>query len=362
MPETNNDNQGNDNTVFNLSAQPEADVPIGVSADQTTMFAEPATMFAEQTQPVAEDVTRMEIPHNEIAAEQPAVVASEGLDKNGQPEEAVSSGMKMKILATLVIVGIAGYAAYWVQEPVQLRTDVLGGGASAPAAGSTVADTGTVAANASGAADATSTPADATASPSVSVDVSLFGFNPAALSIDKGTTVVWTNTSTADQTVIGTAADGESFSSPVLTSSESFSFKFDTDADFSYYSTYNPALKATIKVGTGTPAPAATDVGATSPMEATSPTDIGGGVSPAVDNTLNSAAQTALSGLNPAATGALSSAAVTTSTTADQLSPAAAEIMPKKLSKTGPAEDIYAVILIGAAWLNRKKLIRVFKK
>jgi len=277
-----------------------------VSPDQMTLLPEnPAATVS------------LDIPHN---AEQPAPVnvletaATENVAINAastpaQPEipatvepvmaenapvpatatDEVSSGTKIKIIAALLIVGIAGYIAYWVQEPLQIKADVTSpatttdtskpvADASLPTDSSTSTSGGTAATDTTTTATTpttTTTTAATVTGPSKNVDVSLFGFEPATLQIDKGTTVIWTNTSTEDQTIIGSSTNGQSFASPVLTAGQTFNYMFDQDGTFEYYSTYNPALKASITVGTGTAA-ATTSAPATETTSPAATTPAGG--------------------------------------------------------------------------------------
>ncbi len=362
---TNNDahTNGDENSVFHLNTSTPID------PGQMTMFeTTPAVGF--ETTPAAgveaqsdgEPVTEMDIPHN-MAQEDPA--SAEEIHE----DEKVSSGTKIKILATLVIVGIAGYAAYWVQEPIQLKTDFLDSNSTISGITSTDAD---LASNTVADSGADSTATDQPTGQSTSVDVSLFGFDPATLTVDKGTTVVWTNTSTEDQTIIGTSSNGESFASPVLTSGQTFSYKFDQDADFEYYSTYNPALKATIKVGAGdnvTSDSTSTEAVATSTGSDNSATENATTTVADIDSILSSAftpETTVTSDVPPTVDRtAAELATLAAVTAADQALHEAAPTdvtTPSKLSKTGPAEDLYMLMLIGIIWLNRKKLAKVFQK
>lgn len=346
--------QSADGSTYNLSNQGESTVDV-VSPDQTSIFEQTVAVTSN------EEVTRMEIPHTEqTAANYAAPVEEESVARRS---EEFTTGAKVKILATLVIVAVAGYAAYWVQEPVQLKTDVLQSDSSAALTTSTPVN------------DVKET-AEASAN-SVSVDVSLFGFDPADLKVEKGTTVVWTNTSTQDQTIIGSAADGESFASPVMTSGKSYSYKFDKDADFQYYSTYNPALKASLKVGTGDTATEATSTDNTAP-ETTDASVLtldttNQDVAPTTDATFSTpemidtptVLETASADTTTKTDEAVASDTATVvagASKTENLKPAAAEVTPNRLSNTGPAENLYAVVLLGIAWVNRKKLARALKK
>lgn len=331
MPVVNDDQ----NSVFNLNnivvAEP--------SPDQTSMFME-------------EGATRMDIAHNATPA---FSQASESETASEEEAEEVTNGTKAKILAALAIVGIAGYAAYWVQEPVQLRADVLDGGAAinqeAPAAPVVVNSVDAVAA----------APVDQSAK-KVNVDVSLFGFEPAVLKIEKNTNVTWTNTSTENQTIIGSSPEGKSFASTMLAAGQSFSYLFDQDSSFEYYSTYNPALKATVTVGLGSATVQASAVSPASSgnvtLPASSSTDLMNapllGSAPEVSNYV------AASDVLSETVDTMVVAPVVTEFEVEDLKPAA--VTPDQLTETGPGEVLYAGLLATVAWFNRKKLVKVFQK
>lgn len=387
------DYQWTDPTSTDEENQPQRDLT--PSPDQTSMFSveQPS---AEQTA----EPTRMEIPHEDsIESDAPVTTLysnndmqspsetvedsnNTGLPETYTPEgeqshdeDAVSSTTKAKIIAAIAIVIVAGYVAYWVQEPVQIKADVT----SESMVGENLAadeDTNT---------DLVAAADDIPTGTSVSVDVSLFGFEPATLEIDKDTIVVWTNTSTEDQTIIGSSDDGQSFVSPVLASGETFTYKFEQDATFTYYSTYNPALKASIVVGLGgdtigQPLDGELPAGRSLSADTTTPVDEGV-LSPEEDMTANELLEQAIAArdaqiatsedavlvngeLQPQSDTLMESnnQPVTDSTTAEELHMASDPNSPDNLAKTGPAETIYAVMLLGIAWLNRKKLYKAFSK
>lgn len=344
MDNTNNENQAEQN-------------PTMVSPDQTSMFVE--DMSGGENVVNSEEVTRMDIPHDEVlnvSQNEEPIYNLGAAPAEAKHDDEVPNSTKIKVLAALAIVGVAGYIAYWVQEPVQLKADILNGYSST----TTPTSTTNVAAIST----------DTSTGLSKNVDVSLFGFEPAVMKIDKGTTVIWTNTSTEDQTIIGSSEDGQSFTSPVMTSGGTFSYKFDQDATFTYYSTYNPALKATLTVGTGgTTAAATTNATATSPAATTDTTAAANTSAPATDTLFGSATASPTTTSDPAVTSAdtsLSAAATdtTSATMTSYTTPSATDLKgaaPGRLAKTGPAEDMYIVILLGIAWFNRKKLVNIFK-
>lgn len=359
------------------------------SPDQTSMF----TGEQPYETPVPTEPTRIEIPHEEsLGTDVPVTTlysdketsslsgttedtSSESAESH--EEDSVSNTTKAKIIAAIAIVIVAGYVAYWVQEPVQIKADVTGATMedditnNADAMTDDGATTDMVAA-------ADELPTDT----SVSVDVSLFGFEPATLEIDKGTIVVWTNTSTEDQTIIGSSDDGQSFVSPVLASGEAYTYKFEQNAVFTYYSTYNPALKASIVVGlggiTGQPINEDLPAGQIPPTE--SPASLEADtetLNPEAEMTANelleqaiaardSQISTSMDDVDPPMPGTIaksdSNALSASGAGEDQLHMVADPNSPGNLAETGPAETIYAIMFLGIAWLNRKKLYKAFSK
>lgn len=345
--------------------QPEAQV----SPDQLSMF--------EETVAAPEEPARLEIPHEAPALYQFEAGAAQNTESDSahaadaeETSDQISGSRKIKILAALAIVAVAGYVAYWVQEPVQIKADVT---SPATLEGDTESDTpDKLLALDNTLSDRSGLPKG----PSVNVDVSLFGFEPATVEIEKGTTVIWTNTSPEDQTIVGSSEDGQSFVSPVLTSGESFTYQFDQDATFQYYSTYNPALKALITVGSGalpamadsptepagnTP-PAGTVDPATALPPASNPGDV---LETAIDQSRQTDGEQLPEQVNPLVTGQQLTASNSPDpalTTIADLKPAADESAPGKLSKTGPEDLLYLLLILGIGWLNRGKLRAVLRR
>lgn len=339
----------------------ENDTQMAVDPGQTSMFgANPV----EETAP-----TIMNIPHDDSTY---SLAAESSPSTDAEEKDEIPNSTKIKVLSALAIVAVAGYIAYWVQEPVQLRADVLTGTeAETTTPESTTATDDSVMMTTTSTDDtavtSTTTVADATVE-SKNVDVSLFGFEPAVLKIDKGVNVIWTNTSTEDQTLIGSGDNGQSFTSPVLTAGSTFNFKFDQDGTYQYYSTYNPALKATITVGTGTAVAAeettATDTSTTVDPTSTTvdttatTTDTTGGLFGSAEETVDTTAIPVLTSADPSTATQTTTTTSTTSTTSTEELKGAA---PGNLAKTGPAENLYAVVLLGIVFFNRKRLAKIFR-
>lgn len=76
-----------------------------------------------------------------------------------------------------------------------------------------------------------------------------YAFNPTMLTVSVGTTVIWTNNTTAPHTV--TSDDGKTFDSGAsnpISSGSSFSFKFTRPGTYKYHCQIHPSMLATIVV------------------------------------------------------------------------------------------------------------------
>lgn len=85
----------------------------------------------------------------------------------------------------------------------------------------------------------TSTPTDGV--PTVSIED--FSFKPSVLTVQVGTTVVWTNNDTADHNI---KSDG--FNSPMMKNGETFEFKFDQAGTYDYICGIHPKMTGQIIV------------------------------------------------------------------------------------------------------------------
>lgn len=87
------------------------------------------------------------------------------------------------------------------------------------------------------------------ASPSASdkVEIRDFAFNPANITVKKGTTVTWTNQDTVAHNVVET--DGKAGpNSKLLQKGESYSFTFDTVGKFQYFCSVHPNMIGSVTV------------------------------------------------------------------------------------------------------------------
>jgi plastocyanin len=104
----------------------------------------------------------------------------------------------------------------------------------------TVAPTSTISAP-------TNTPSGSQAAVSVLGGYGGFSFSPSMLTIKVGTTVTWTNNSSAPHTV---TSDSGAFNGSLGGSGATFSFTFTRAGTFSYHCSIHPYMKATITVTT----------------------------------------------------------------------------------------------------------------
>ena len=113
----------------------------------------------------------------------------------------------------------------------------------------------------------TAAPLAATMAPSNAVKVVIknYAFTPASLTISVGQTVTWTNEDTAPHTV--TVSSGpQTFSSPELSTGDTYSFTFTKAGTYSYYCAVHPTMTASVTVTGGTTTPStAPSTGSTAP-------------------------------------------------------------------------------------------------
>jgi plastocyanin len=86
------------------------------------------------------------------------------------------------------------------------------------------------------------------------VTISAAGFVPSTVTINQGDTVTWTNTDVANHQLAGNKAG---LSSPVLSTSQSYSFVFKDAGNFPYQDALNKKLKGVVVVTKTGPPPAA---------------------------------------------------------------------------------------------------------
>ena len=77
------------------------------------------------------------------------------------------------------------------------------------------------------------------------ISISNFSINPSTLTINKGTTVTWTNN---DQTTYILIGDNNDILSPQINHGESYSYTFNTTGEFPYHCDVHPNMKGAIIV------------------------------------------------------------------------------------------------------------------
>ncbi len=147
-------------------------------------------------------------------------------------EDEINVATKVKIIAAMLVVAMATYVALWVQEPTDIKTDVLQGSNESGAQTDMVEESKLLAAD------------DDEKYPTL-VEVSIvdFTFTPANMSITQGTTVVWNNMDDVDHTVTS-----DSFSSSALEPGDSFSYNFEEEGEYSYECSFHPQMTGKITV------------------------------------------------------------------------------------------------------------------
>lgn len=163
-------------------------------------------------------------------------------DVNKQMEEAdndddseVNIGTKVKIVAAMLVVAVATFVALWVQEPTDLKIDVISGTSIAD---ETVPDTEQAV------RETTMVAAAETAYPVLAeVSITDFTFTPANMTVKKGTTVVWSNMDPVDHTVTA-----DTFSSSTIEPGDSYTYTFDTAGEYLYSCAFHPQMTGKIIV------------------------------------------------------------------------------------------------------------------
>jgi plastocyanin len=78
-----------------------------------------------------------------------------------------------------------------------------------------------------------------------SVAIQNYAFNPSTLTIQKGANVTWTNYDSVQHTVI---SDSGAFSSPLISTGDTYTYQFNNTGSFSYHCGIHPYMKGTIVV------------------------------------------------------------------------------------------------------------------
>lgn len=81
-----------------------------------------------------------------------------------------------------------------------------------------------------------------------SVEIRNFAFNPAKITVKKGTTVTWTNQDSAKHDITPTGGGSDFKASELLGKGESYSFTFNTAGTYTYLCSPHPYMKGTVEV------------------------------------------------------------------------------------------------------------------
>ncbi|HLX59231.1 MAG TPA: plastocyanin/azurin family copper-binding protein [Ktedonobacteraceae bacterium] len=123
------------------------------------------------------------------------------------------------------------------------------GGGGTTSTGTTPTAGGTTPTTAPSGSTPTTAPSGNTMAVSI-ISSNTFAFSPAAITIKVGTTVTWTNMTSAPHTV--TSDDGKSFdsgiSNPISASGGTYSHTFMQPGTFTYHCQIHPFMKATVIV------------------------------------------------------------------------------------------------------------------
>lgn len=294
-----------------------------------------------------------------------------------EEEEVVTLGTKIKVVAALAVVGFATYVAYWVQEPTDFQAQLLEpdtlaeedammeeGDAmvmeedammeSAPEEEATMME--------AEAPSETVMVAQETSNNENQQDVAIidFTFSPANVTVEPGTTVVWTNVDIVDHTVTS-----DYFTSDVLNPGDSYSFTFEDEGEFDYFCTLHPQMKGKVTVESGTTAPTETlpetseETTTTETNEESLPTET---LSPELLTTNNMEDETpTIVTIDPQELleeePTMEEEAVLLTLTDDTDVRAAASAADSgELAKSGPEDILYVGLFLGILYMNRRKL------
>ena len=154
-------------------------------------------------------------------------------EKEKDTDEEVTLGTKIKVIAAVLVVGLATYVAYWVQEPTEnMKLDLFNSPDGTIEESIDTEDAELVEEVATFAAS------DDEAFPTLA-EVSLidFTFTPANITVEAGTTVVWTNMDSVAHTVTS-----DIFSSGSMEAGESYNFSFEEEGVYEYTCSFHPQM------------------------------------------------------------------------------------------------------------------------
>jgi amicyanin len=142
-----------------------------------------------------------------------------------------------------------------------------------------------------------------------SVQMANYAFAPAAITVDEGDTITWTNQDTAPHTVTTTSGP-ERLNSPYLSKGQSWSYTFTAPGTYMYYCTVHPDMRAEVIVRA--PAPATTTLrtsGSAPAARAVAPSHVHTAATSTPSGRTSPTSAAAGAGAPPSASGAAPSAA-----------------------------------------------------
>jgi len=251
-------------------------------------------------------------------------------------EEHVDRATKIKVIVALMVVGFAVYVAWWVQEPGSVRADLI----------NTMEST-----------------AETMETSQATQEISFvdFALEPAVVTVEKGTTVIWTNKDTVPHTVTGSI-----FTSGTLDRGQSYSFTFMEDGTYEYHCSYHPQITGKIIVGAGGETMQTEEMGLLTGTEEILPEATGNLFPAAGEETAPVPALYAdnvTAGETVAAENTVSGEAETVAS-AEEIAAAnlhEAAVKNKKLASSGPEDFLYAGAFAVILFLNRRKLLAALK-
>ncbi|MEZ4086954.1 MAG: cupredoxin family copper-binding protein [Candidatus Gracilibacteria bacterium] len=296
---------------------------------------------------------------------------SEQEEVEAAEEEVVTLGTKIKVVAALAVVGFATYVAYWVQEPTDFKAQVIGPDSVTEEDAMAEEDAMTEDSMMESAPEEEAmimeeeTPtesvmvAQTTSSNEVEQEVAIidFTFTPANITIEQGTTVVWTNLDVVDHTVTS-----DYFTSDVLKSGDSFSYTFEEAGTYDYFCTLHPQMKGKVTVSAGASAPTETlpeTTEETTPQETEEslPTET---LSPALLTTETTDTPTIVT-IDPQELleeepEMENETMVLSLDNETEVRSAASVEESGQIAKSGPEDILYAGLFLGILYMNRRKL------
>jgi plastocyanin len=200
-------------------------------------------------------------------AETLGIMPQEPENDDADDAEKISGTTKIKVIAAFLIVGLAVYVAYWVQEPSEYKAQLLMGTEEVSAVemvaqaqteetvptGEVIPPEAVVAPVEAPIAAIIEPPAQTETAVQTGQDLSTqevsiidFNYDPPEIKVPLGGTLVWTNKDAVPHTI-----SGLDFTSGTLNPGDSFSYIFAEEGTFDYACALHPQMKGRIIVGSG---------------------------------------------------------------------------------------------------------------